>query len=177
MQWSQKIMNKRLEQNLYNIIDDSTNTGRPWTNWKVEKEETTLEQTNQPYFKLVSKNLDVFEKVQKELGIIPSTPVKDFLMQFILIFQQKLEEIIERRDLSNYLSPMLMDIEDDGSIFLEWIFTNARVGFTIEENTADSSWFFIRDLETEVQSNSGKLDLSNMTVVITEMINNVLEYS
>jgi hypothetical protein len=49
------------------------------------------------------------------------------------------------------------DVLDDGSLLMEWILPNFRLGFGLEEDSAQSSWFLITDESLGSISCSGSL--------------------
>jgi len=42
-----------------------------------------------------------------------------------------------------YLPPLDAFVVDDGSILIEWIYSNFRLGFNIETNPRDSGWYLV----------------------------------
>lgn len=56
---------------------------------------------------------------------------------------------------------------DDGSILLEWIFPDFRIGFSIEQNNSESGWYLVTRKKLGEISASGNLaDVDTQGVVI-----------
>ena len=60
--------------------------------------------------------------------------------------------------------------EDDNSLWIEWIFKNYRYGFIIEENTDESSFYFVSNKEYDNLSISGMLN-DNLIADLIKIIN------
>ena len=45
--------------------------------------------------------------------------------------------------ISNNLPPLLVNILDDGTILIEWIFPDYRISFAIEKDLKNSNWCLI----------------------------------
>jgi hypothetical protein len=55
------------------------------------------------------------------------------------------------------IPPLRAHIEKDGSVLLEWIFPDFRIGFNIEPNPEDSGWHFVTNKRTGDETGSGPL--------------------
>jgi hypothetical protein len=53
--------------------------------------------------------------------------------------------------------PLLANIDEDGSLMLEWIFPDFRVGFNIEPVAADSGWHLVANKKMNHLTRSGAL--------------------
>jgi hypothetical protein len=60
---------------------------------------------------------------------------------------------------------------EDGSISLEWVFNDFRIGFSIEENGDDSSWYIITNSNLGNVSASGYLSKIDINTIILWLIN------
>jgi hypothetical protein len=49
---------------------------------------------------------------------------------------------VPKEDMSR-MPPLKLTFLDDGSVLLEWIFDGRRLGFTIEEEPAESGWYYV----------------------------------
>jgi len=63
---------------------------------------------------------------------------------------------------------------EDGSVVLEWLFTDFRVGFNIEPNRADSGWHYVLGKKFNERSGSGQL--KDMGDVVSLLDNIILPY-
>lgn len=74
----------------------------------------------------------------------------------------------EARELSS-IPPLRAHVDEDGSVLLEWIFSDFRVGFNIEPNPDDSGWHLVSDKINNVYTASGQL--GDMNEIITFLLN------
>jgi len=74
----------------------------------------------------------------------------------------------EAREMSS-IPPLRAHVDEDGSVLLEWIFSDFRVGFNIEPNPDDSGWHLVSDKTHNVYTASGQL--GDMNEVITFLLN------
>jgi hypothetical protein len=55
------------------------------------------------------------------------------------------------------IAPLHASNLEDGSLLIEWIFPNYRIGFAIESNSRDSSWYLVSTNELVDSNASGSL--------------------
>lgn len=75
------------------------------------------------------------------------------------------------------IPPLHAFAADDGSVLLEWAFRDYRVGFSIEPQIEESSWFLVTNKnlgEITASGNINGLDLNNLTLWL---LNFVLSHS
>jgi len=98
-----------------------------------------------------AKKQDVAQEARDILQIIQDT-ITDFSQKFNL-------------DLSYLPRPQAFSSEDE-SILIEWIFSNFRIGFSIEPNSKDSSWYLVTKKELGEISASGLISEKDVDVKI-----------
>ena len=89
---------------------------------------------------------------------IRNAAIKKLTLQYLGIFQTVLVEIINGNRDIGYLPPLKMNIDDDGSVLLEWIFKDFRIGISFEVQESDSSWYFVSNKNMQEVSKSGVLN-------------------
>lgn len=67
----------------------------------------------------------------------------------------------------DYLPPLHTFPVDDGSLLIEWIFEDFRIGFSLEQESNESSWYLVTNPKFGEISASGYLsDVDNEKIVI-----------
>jgi hypothetical protein len=79
-------------------------------------------------------------------------------------------------DLS-YLPQLQAFLAEDGSFLLEWIFSDYRIGFSIEPNEAESSWYLITNRKLGEVNAAGVLCGSELQTLVLWLLNFVLSHS
>ncbi|MCJ7506103.1 hypothetical protein MUP05_06505 [Candidatus Bathyarchaeota archaeon] len=59
---------------------------------------------------------------------------------------------------------------EDGSVILEWIFPDFRVGFNIEPNPADSGWQWVSGKRLDTGTASGRLDMGKVPSLLNDFV-------
>jgi hypothetical protein len=90
--------------------------------------------------------------------------------EMVVSFQQS------RFDLSN-LPPLHAFRADDGSVLLEWIFVDYRVGFSIEPNPVESGWYLVSNRNLGEISASGYLTGVDTKNLITWLLSFIFSNS
>ncbi|MHB8336514.1 MAG: hypothetical protein ACYDEE_03760 [Ignavibacteriaceae bacterium] len=94
------------------------------------------------YTYILPNGLNIF-KNYREIENISNLNVKKQAIEFLFKFQNILLTIKDRINFSGSLPPLTIEVGDDGSVLIEWIFKDFRMGFAFEENEQESSWYFL----------------------------------
>ncbi len=166
------------------MINDTTDTSdikRKHIKYISEEALTTKNDEKDSYFFYtftLPQNLDIFSNVEKNLDVIKTEDVKHYVLNIIKYFEQILKELDRNYRLLNLLPPFIISQEDDGSIFLEWVFKDFRIGFNIDVDTTKSSWFLITNSNLEELSVSGDISSDDdLKSTIIKIIKYVLQNS
>ena len=109
-----------------------------------------------------TKNKEVAKETQKLLFIIQKT---------IFLFKHA------GFDLSN-VPPLHTINVDDGSVLIEWIFNDFRIGFSIEPNKEDSSWYLVSNKKLGEINISGYISTNiDIEMLISKLINFIISNS
>ena len=125
------------------------------------------------YINLFSKNIDILEKIIPSVSLVENKVLKQRLNNFLSVFVGIINSF---ENTSNYLPPININIEED-SLFLEWIFKDFRIGFTLCIEDTESMWFLITKKNMEELSVSGDFESNEYRPIIVKLMKYVLENS
>ena len=121
------------------VPDETIGTGEPTESFSLRQEPNPTRQA----WKIIPQIQD--KGVVKQLGELLST-----ISRLVLAAQETPGSLSHIPDLHAH-------VLEDGSVVLEWLFPDFRVGFNIEPNCADSGWHFVLSKKFNEQSGSGQL--------------------
>lgn len=70
-----------------------------------------------------------------------------------------------------YLPPLHTFPVDDGSLLIEWIFEDFRIGFSLEQNKSESSWYLVTNPKIGEISASGYLSNGDNEKIVIWLLN------
>ena len=140
-------------------------------NWLSSCNDFSCNNQKNKYVNLLSKNIDVLKKVFIKVNAIENTNLRRNVVEFVSCFVLLLNQ---KEEITNHLTPLNITTEED-SVFLEWVFRDFRVGFTIMEEENDSMWFFISNKNLREKAYSENLPRSEYQSVIGSVLRCVLE--
>ena len=123
-------------------------------------------------------NLSVSKIVQNLLNEFQNLAESDQKTLFLNIFLSLgmvLTKYYSQSFEISHLPPLHVVIADDGSILIEWIFTDFRIAFSIETNLSESSWFLVTNKKLEEIAKSGYISSDNLEGLIDEIVHFVIE--
>lgn len=123
------------------------------------------------YYNPISQGMNIFGNVIG--GIIHIK--NDIVRQKLILFVNEFTAVLERIQRISNLFPPLVFMEDEDSVFLEWVFKDFRIGFTFCENEDESMWFMISNRNLEELSISGDLRISDYYAIIIKVLGFVVE--
>jgi hypothetical protein len=145
--------------------DDYRNDYFPEENQEENTENLTDSSEGSDY--IIADNL--FENVNNNMDKIQNGFVKEFLLKFIKIFQDTIWEKT-RNDASYFFPPIKMIVEENDSVFLDWIFKDYRIGFAIETRISESSWYLVANENLDNFSMYGKLEIDTIRYILDEKL-------
>jgi len=77
----------------------------------------------------------------------------------------------------SYLPALSAFKVDDGSVLIEWIFDDFRIGFSIEPNVDESSWYLVSNEKLGDIGASGYISRNNINNLVLWLINFVIANS
>lgn len=126
------------------------------------------------YIDTLPMNLDVFSKVEAHIGEIDDQAIQKVIIQFVTRFNYVLKDLADSRVVYNALPPLSLDIDED-TAFLEWIFKDFRIGFSLHKNEDQSTWFLITNRNLEEITVFGDLYKDDKFSTIKRVLKYVLE--
>jgi len=93
---------------------------------------------------------EVISKVENQCVAEQAVRLLSIIGWMIKLVRQK------RRDISD-IPPLHAYVEEDGSVLMEWLFPDLRVGFNIEPNSEDSGWHVVSNKKAREFTASGQL--------------------
>lgn len=135
---------------------------------------TVNQKSVEGYFYDMPDNIKVFSNVIEYLSNIDSKNIKGFITELIKSFQEVLIKEYNEKYIYNHLPKMKIEEQDD-SIFLEWIFKDFRIGFSIEDEIDESTWYIITNVNLEEFTKSGYINKKNYCDIVFKIIKYVLE--
>lgn len=67
--------------------------------------------------------------------------------------------------------PLRADLHDDGSVLIEWTFTDRRFGLSFEEEEGESGWYFVFSREPSTRYEAGTMDQLDMPRMVKLTLN------
>ncbi len=129
------------------------------------------------YSQVVSSNINVLKNLSSKTFISSDKDLNDTALYFLHYFQEVLISIHNVEKINNNLPALSITTIDNVIIFIEWIFPYFRIGFSIEKQKEDSSWFLITNKQFQEQTSSGLFDPYHPAEVLNFLIDFVLKNS
>jgi hypothetical protein len=108
---------------------------------------------------------------------IESHVIKDDAIRLLEIFEKVAISLKTNAvDISRLPNLNATSIDDD-TLFIEWIFSDFRIGFTLGSDPTNNSWFLVTNRKLEEYSSSSSLTRSNMESIIFRLVNFALANS
>ena len=112
--------------------------------------------------------------VKQARKIIPQIENAEVAKQVdrLLSFINKIVNIAEQKEVDlSHIPPLHAYVEEDGSVLLEWVFPNFRIGFNIESNPDNSGWHLVSNKKLGDMTASGQLaNMGEITILLLDFI-------
>ncbi len=128
------------------------------------------------YSMVLPQNIDIFSGILKKAKNIADPQIYDYVLQILLSLNNTLHQINQTDIIKNNLSKLNLSIMSDESVLIEWNFENFRIGFSIEPNLSESSYYVVSDdkISGAYSSEANLLTPVEVDSVIQNIINFVL---
>lgn len=126
---------------------------------------------SKPYIIILPNDINIFRDINISAESIPVESQRELISLFIVKFQRI---ILRNRELLNHsgnFPPLLMHSLSDGSILIEWIFPDFRIGFSFELIKEESSWYLVANKHLKEISSSGLLDFTEIDELLINLLN------
>jgi hypothetical protein len=120
--------------------------------------------------------------IRPALKIIQNVANQNIAMQakdILFLIQESVNAFSQQSNIDlSFLPPLqAFDVVDDGSILIEWIFDDFRIGFNLESNFQDSGWFLVSNKNLGEIGASGYTSGINTKTLISWLLNFVISNS
>lgn len=124
--------------------------------------------------------LNIPNLIRTALDVTHQTENRDIANEgkkVLLLIQEMVNSFKELKLDLGYLSPLNAYNVDDGSLLIEWVFRDFRIGFSYEPNPNESGWYLITNRTLGEISASGYLSNDNYESLILWLLNFALSNS
>jgi len=112
--------------------------------------------------------------VKQARNIIPQIDNADVSKQVerLLSFIDKIVKIAEQEEVDlSHIPSLHAYVEEDGSVLLEWVFPDFRIGFNIDSNPDNSGWHLVSNKKLGDITASGQLaNMGEITILLLDFI-------
>lgn len=162
-----------------NLLIQETNTSMkflPPVNMPRRRyERITYEQTVGGHFferfMPVLPGSDVFNKAWDLVYSLDDNRLAEDVKRFLHILQDMIIRTLPTQLEFGAIPELGAHYVEDGSVLLEWIFQNYRIGFSIEPNPYESSWFLVTDAYLGSIGASGLLQRAELSALLHWLLN------
>ena len=95
------------------------------------------------YFRNLPSNLNILTNASDAIRRITDPEKQGDVIKFLLSVQNVLLTNRFALDSIGSLPPLRININEDGSVLIEWIFSDFRIGFSIEKDRSQSNWYLV----------------------------------
>lgn len=141
----------------------------------VESQTTTSGSTG---YSIPTINLSVSKiilKLSDQFQLLEESQQKDLFLKLLLSLHKVLIQYYTQSFELSHLPSLHVVIVEDGSILIEWIFTDFRIGFSIEIEITESSWYLVSNEKLESITKSGFLTTDKLDSIIDEVVAFIIE--
>jgi hypothetical protein len=127
----------------------------------------------EPYGVVLPSNINVFSSLAERISALENPEVMEQVKQILLHLYLSLKKANTLKTLNNYLSRVNLVQQDDKAALLEWSFQDFRVGFTLEPEKDESSYFVVSQ---DKDAGSFMADIQKLGTDISRPIGRIVEY-
>jgi hypothetical protein len=152
----------------------------PAPDHEVTDSETMLllnedEDISKKYSKDLPPDLNFLAKATEKLKDIPNVSIRERAYNLFRNFQDFMIENLSQIEIMGKMPPLDLSILQDGSVLIEWIFKDFRLGISLEEDDNESGWYLVsKNSGGGDSSNFGYLHMINIKTLLTETLSLVL---
>jgi len=126
------------------------------------------------YFRNLPSNLNILINASDAIRRITDPEKQRDVVKFLLSVQNILLTNRFALDSIGSLPPLRININEDDSVLVEWIFRDFRIGFSIETDRSQSNWYLVSNQNLNQVDFSGLLSLQDIDELLTSIIAFVL---
>jgi hypothetical protein len=138
----------------------------------------TDKNVSQKYIYELPANFNIIAKAMNTLSKIQKPDIHQYALDVLKTFQEVVLEYVNKIEEIGRLPSLDLDVLQDGSVLIEWIFNDFRLGISLEEDLNESSWYLVsKNGSGGDVSNFGLLHLIDMKTLIHQMFEIILARS
>ena len=127
----------------------------------------------EPYGTVLPFNINVFSILAEGITDLENSVVKEQVKQVLLHLYLSLQKAHKKKNLNNYLSRINLVQQGDMAALLEWSFQDFRVGFTLESDKTESSYFLVSQ---DKNAGSFIIDTHKLDTDVSRSVDRIVEY-
>lgn len=166
--------NKYTTDVINNQLTYNNNNNFSFINPSINVSTKSFRNLYKEYIETLPMNLNVFNRIQEHIREIDDQAIQNVVIQFVTRFNYVLKELVDSKVVYNALPPLSIDTDED-TAFLEWIFKDFRIGFSLHKNENQSTWFLITNRNLEEITVFGDLYNDDKFSTIKRILDYVLE--
>jgi hypothetical protein len=122
----------------------------------------------------LSNDTALIDAVFHTICQVKNQQVRDQAVKLLAPIQEMFRALQQSGVDLSYLPPLRATNVDDRSVLIEWVFADFRVGFSIEPNPDNSSWYLVSDKRLDEVSAFGYLSNANLEKTVSQLFGFVL---
>lgn len=126
-----------------------------------------------PYGTVLPSNLNVFSNLAASIAELEDTVVAEQVRRVLSCLYLSLQRASRRKTINNYLSRINLIQQGDKAALVEWSFQDFRVGFTLEPEKKESSYFVVSQ---DKSAGSFMADTQKLDDDISRSVDKIVEY-
>lgn len=158
-------------------VDTSNQSNTKINEWYMPMQTNDSFSINTSYHIKLPSNIDVFTRLSKAVDSLSNIDVKNYTITILEALNKALQNINNyNKNISNYLSKLNVIEQADLAALIEWNFQNFRVGFSVEPDLNESSYFIVSEDKNigSFKANSEKVGLDK-DIAIEKILDFVLK--
>jgi hypothetical protein len=152
-------INEEIKSKKYCVHSNNTTSGVFKEPQVLYEESKSGSDFSSEYFDIPLSDVNFLANVEKNLSTIKDPNVKNSTIILIIKILKIVTLYFNYQNESKFLPALNFNQLDDNSVLMEWIFKDFRIGFSIEPNSEESSWYLIAN---------NKIDESNLQGLIND---------
>ena len=143
----------------------------------VEQKDETIGSQTASHFLPLPIDHNIIRPAWKIMWQIKNQKIANEARRVLELIQETIATFQHLRFDLGYLPELQAFKVDDGSILIEWIFDDFRIGFSIEPDVQESSWYLVSSKNLGEISASGYISGTDIKNLILWLINFVISHS
>jgi len=153
-----------------NFLQDTDSQSRSEEGFSFNDYVTSDIEDQADSFRLCGESNPV-KQARKIIPQIENPCVAKQLDSLLLIVDKIVSTLMKFEEDLKLIPPLQPHVEEDGSVLLQWVFPDFRIGFNIEPNPTDSGWHLVANKRLGDITASGQLtNMREITIILIDFI-------